>query len=197
MKSSNWIKDPRWFIGVALLVLIIAAVGLVGISYKNNEPAKPSVKISDFSKTRLKRIIEDSSGINISSIKADKRSGLVIVSYFDDDARDENAIMFSLSLVSARIMSPLFRIDGVKKVKVVELGTYIDDAGGGTVDESAAITVSKKKADTLSWNKVNLNNKAGLLAQATELYINPSIKNQVDDLDVLNAIITQLSSKHE
>lgn len=197
MNGLNWLKEPRWFIGFAVLVLIIAALGIVGINYKNQKPAKPTVKISDFSKTRLKKIVEDSSGIGISNIKVDERSGLVTVFYIDDEARDENAIMFSLSLIAVRVMPPLFKIDGVKKAKVVELGTYMDDAGESTVDESAAITISKKRADMLDWNKVNLDNKAALLAQATEIYINPSIKDQIDDSDILNAIVAQLSSKHE
>ncbi|PIU27633.1 MAG: hypothetical protein COW32_03500 [Candidatus Aquicultor secundus] len=197
MNGSNRLKEPRWFIGIAVLVLIIAAVGLVGLDYKNQEPAKPAVKISDFSESRLKTIVGDSSGIGISEVTINKRSGLVTIFYIDDSARDENAIMFSLSIAAVRIMPPLFKIDGVKKVKVVELGTFMNDAGDSSVDQSAAITISKKKADMLDWGKVNLKNKAGLLAEATELYINPAIKNQIDDLDVLNAIIVQLSNKHE
>lgn len=198
MKDSlYWIKYRCWLLGAVILVLVIALVGLIGSYYTTDKPVKPKAKISDYSERRLERTVEHSSGVGISGLKIDKRSGLVTVFYLDDDAHDENAIMFDLSLAGVRIMPSLFKISGVNTVKVVEIGTFLDNAGNSSIDQSAAITISRKKADMIDWDKVNDKSNAGLIAEATELDINPTIKSEIDDLDVLNAIIVQLSNKHE
>jgi len=193
-RARERLKGSHWIAKVTAIFMLLIAIGFVGGIFAVNNAKNPGPKLDDIPEDRLEAFLIDTTKLDIREVKIDKPNGLVSVSYFEDDISNENNTIYIIARDSVEIMPKLFTIAGVKSVKVIQLGIFLDEQGNRSVEPSVAITMTREKADKINWDEVNSTNRAGLIALASELYIDRSIRSEISEQDILNAIITQLST---
>lgn len=191
MKVLKLFKNLHWSRKALALILILVVLGGITMMFSTQEQQP---KLSKYTEAKLKTLIEKKTGINVIKVKVNKPKGLVSVSYFEDNVFDEDSVVYIIARDAKRIMPLLFNLSGVKKVKVTEMGTFIDEQGRSNIESSASITVTKAIADEIIWDEVNLINRVELITYASELYIHPAIEPEISDDIILKAIITQMST---
>lgn len=177
---------------VTLVLMTLVIIGVAAGFYTVSTIQHNTPKLAGYTESRLANHVKKKTGLNIAEVKIDKKTGLVSVSYLEDNLYDENGAVYVIARDAKAIMPLLFEIEGVKKVKVVELGTFVDDQGNSNVETSVSIVVKKSRAEEIDWDAVNTENKAELISYASELYINPAIKAEITNEDILRSIVTQL-----
>ena len=193
-KIWGWFKSLHWIARAAIIAAFLIVVGILGAYYVYGGAEDHGPKLADYKEVELEVFLKEETKLDIRVVELDKAKGFVSVYYFDDNAHDENSIVYILSRDSALIMPLMFNLAGTKKVKVTELGTFVNGEGNSSVEPSASITISKAKADEIKWEEINSTNMAGLISQASELYIHPIVRAEISNEDILKAIITQLST---
>jgi len=180
------------FTKFSLVLIVLIVIGVAAGFYMVETIQHSTPKLADYSENKLTDYIKKKTGLNIIEVKVDNKTGLVSVSFLEDNLYDENGAVYIIARDARVIMSLLFGIEGVNKVKVAELGTFMDDQGNSYVETSVSIVVEKSRAEEIDWDAVNAKNKAGLIGYASELYINPVVKAEITNEDILRSIVTQL-----
>lgn len=156
---------------------------------------KKKVKLSEYTEDDIKKLVKENTSLDIRDVILSELDGFVSVSYFTETIWDENDAVFDLARRSVDIMPLLFKIAGVKNVKVIELGSFTaqDKYGNESKDvlPSVAITITKADADKINWTGINNRNRAGIVALATDLYMNPSIRANLNNEDISEALYEQ------
>lgn len=192
--SKNQVRSGglQRFTKVTIVLMVLVIIGAVAGFYAISTIQQHTPKLADFTESKLANHVKKKTGLNIVEAEIDKGAGLVSVSYLEDDLYDENGAVYVIARDARAIMPLLFEIEDVEKVKVVELGTFVDDQGNSSVETSVSIVVKKTRAEEIDWDAVNAENKAELIGYASELYINPAIKAEITNEDILRSIVTQL-----
>ncbi len=192
-KSLNGLKGLGRLEKAAIITALIIFLSL-GTYLWLSIPARPEIRLANFSENKIKDLVKEKANLDIQVIKINKRDGSVSVIYFDDTAFDEKAVVYIAARDSKTIMSLLFGMAGVNKVKVTQSGSFLSDSGERDIEPTVSITLTRDKADKIDWNTVNTANKAELIGLASDVYINPAIKEQIDAKDILDALAKQRSS---
>lgn len=179
-------------IKIAQVLTALVIIGVVAGFYMVSTVQHSTPKLTSYTESKLANHVKKKTGLNIVEVKIDKETGLVSVSYLEDDLYDENGAVYVIARDAKAIMPLLFEIEGVKKVKVAELGTFVDSHGNSSIETSVSIVVKKLRAQEIDWDAVNAENKAELIGYASELYINPVIKAEITNEDILRSIVNQL-----
>jgi hypothetical protein len=186
--ASSWLE--KTVLGVVVLVVLI----VVGVTLFPQDDSEEGVLLATIDPKQVKEYLQENTDLEITDVTKDPVKNLITVSYFNDEVKDDDEILFDIANDSIKIMPLLFEMIGVEQVKIVQLGTFMNQVGISSVEISAAITLTREKAKELDWNTVNSANHAGLIAEATEVYIDPEVRAQLDDKELLDTIITQLST---
>lgn len=192
-KSLNGLKGLGRLEKAAIITALIIFLSL-GTYLWLSIPVRPEIRLANFSESKIKDLVKEKTGLDIQVIKINKRDGSVSVIYFDDSAFDEKAVVYIAARDSRAIMSLLFGMAGVNKVKVIQSGSFLSDKGERDIEPTVSITMTRDKADKIDWNTVNATNKAELIGLASDVYINPAVKEQIDAKDILDALAKQRSS---
>jgi len=177
---------------IALVLTALVIIGVVAGFYMVSTVQRSTPKLTGYTESKLANHVKKKTGLNIVEVELDKGAGLVSVSYLEDDLYDENGAVYVIARDAKAIMPLLFEIEGVRKVKIVELGTFVDNQGNSSIETSVSIVVKKSRAQEIDWDTVNAKNKAELISYASELYINPVIKAEITNEDILRSIVNQL-----
>ncbi|MBS3910055.1 MAG: hypothetical protein KGZ93_10625 [Actinobacteria bacterium] len=186
--ASSWLE--KTLLGVVILV-VLAVVGVTLFPRGNSSDGVPLATIDV---KQVKDYLLDNTDLEITDVEKDPAKNLITVSYFNDDVEDDDEVLFDIANDSTKVMPLLFEMTGVERVKMVQFGTFINRAGESSVEISAAVTLTREKVKEIDWNTVNSTNRAGLIAEAAEVYIDPEIRAQLDNKELLDSIIAQLST---
>ncbi|HCG99758.1 MAG TPA: hypothetical protein DE036_08260 [Actinobacteria bacterium] len=186
--TSSWLEKT------ALGVVILVVLAVVGVTLFPRDDSEDGVLLATIDVKQVKEYLLDDTELEITDVEKDPVKNLITVSYFNDEVKDDDEVLFDLANDSTKIMPLLFEMTSVERVKIVQLGTFMNQAGDSSVEISAAITLTREKVKEIDWKTVNSTNRAGLIAEAAEVYIDPEVRAQLDNTELLNSIITQLST---
>ncbi|MDP2211031.1 MAG: hypothetical protein Q8J63_04765 [Candidatus Aquicultor sp.] len=186
--TSSWLEKTA--LGVVILVVLV----VVGVTLFPRNDSGDGVLLATIDVKQVKEYLLDNTDLEITDVKKDPVKNLITVSYFNDEVKDDDEILFDIANDSTKIMPLLFEMTGADKVKIVQFGTFMNQAGDSSVEISAAITLTREKVKEIDWNTVNSTNRAGLIAEAAEVYIDPEVRAQLDNTELLDTIIIQLST---
>lgn len=185
---------PHWveitaIVVTCLVVIVITSVMLFPRSQSGNGANLESVDMAQV-KDHLKR----NTKLDVTGVDADIKKGEIAVYYVNDDVRDEDEILFDIAHDATLAFPILLELTDAKGFKLVQLGTYVNPAGESSLEISATLTLTQETARDIDWKTVNATNRAGLIERAAEVYINPEVRAQLDDKELLESIIYQLST---
>ncbi|MDI6817024.1 MAG: hypothetical protein QME41_07525 [Actinomycetota bacterium] len=187
-------STTSWLEKTALGVVIIVVLVVVGVTLFPRNDSTDGVLLATIDVKQVKEYLLDNTDLEITDVEKDPVKNLITVSYFNDEVKDDDEILFDIANDSTKIMPLLFEMTSVEQVKIVQFGTFMNQAGVSSVEISAAITLTREKVKEIDWNTVNSTNRAGLIAEAAEVYIDPEVRAQLDNTELLDTIITQLST---
>ena len=186
--TSSWLEKT------ALGIVILVVLAVVAVTLFPRDDSEDGVLLATIDVKQVKDYLLDDTELEITDVEKDPVKNLITVSYFNDEVKDDDEVLFDLANDSTKIMPLLFEMTSVERVKIVQLGTFMNQAGDSSVEISAAITLTREKVKEIDWKTVNSTNRAGLIAEAAEVYIDPEVRAQLDNTELLNSIITQLST---
>ena len=186
--ASNWLQKAA-LIAVLLVVLVVSAMTLFPRDNSDDDRLLAIINTE-----QVKEYLLENTDLEITAVDKDIVNNLLAITYFNDDVEDDDEVLFDLANDSTKIMPILFETTGCEQVKVVQLGTFMNQKGESSVEISAAITLTKVKAEKIDWITVNDTNRAGLIGEAKEVYIDPEVRAQLDNKELLETIILQLST---
>ena len=186
--AARWLE--KTVLGIVVLVVLI----VVGVTLFPQDDPDEGVLLATIDPKQVKEYLLKNTDLEITDVTKDPAKNLITVSYLNDEVKDDDEVLFDIANDSTKIMPLLFEMIGVERVKIVQLGTFMNQAGISSVEISAAITLTREKVKEIDWKTVNSTNRAGLIAEAAEVYIDPEVRAQLDNKELLETIITQLST---
>ncbi|HZD59497.1 MAG TPA: hypothetical protein VE439_03445 [Anaerolineae bacterium] len=174
-----WIRGSH---RIGEFVIIVVLLGLLGVfgCIGHTSSSKRAPVLADFTEEKLEAFVEDKTGLGVMEVVVSKPKGAVSVSYFDDNIWDEDDALISAVRYSEEIMPILFKLSGVNEVRVIELGTFVNEQDERSIEPSVAITINKTMADRINWDEVDSTNKVGLIYLASDVYVHPEIRAQIN-----------------
>jgi len=136
----------------------------------------------------IKSIVKKATGISLSKVEIVQQGSYIKVVYFSDSLWDENDCVFDTCEKAVKIMPVVFKIEGVKIVDIVLQTGFTDVYGKKLTDDAVLIGLDKVEADKVNWKEINSANRAGIMNVATAIIINPAVKKDIDNEDILKAL---------
>lgn len=186
--TSNWVEKA------VLVVVLLVVLAVVAITLFPRDDSPNGALLATVDVGQVKEYLLKNTDLDITAVAKDPAKNLISVSYFNDEVKDDDEVLFDIANDSTKIMPLLFEMTGADKVKIIQFGTFMNQAGESSVEISASITVTREKIKDIDWSTVNSANRAGLISKATEVYIDPEVRAQLDNQELLETIITQLST---
>ncbi|MDI6715339.1 MAG: hypothetical protein QME63_00090 [Actinomycetota bacterium] len=187
------------------LLIIAIAIAMISIAVVIPGPHSKQAQytpLSRFDNKSLRNFVRANVPFNVTDVRINRPQGLVIVYYLNRMAKDENAAIFNAASSAEYIMPLLFKLPGVKKVKVVELCPFEDLDGNRRIKPAVSITFDKRIADRVNWGEIDSVNKAAIISLASEVFVHQAIRDDLYNRDAIMVLemqqedSSQLSNNH-